>query len=143
MGNVLAEALYTINREQITLTGYFRIPQSRFSVPFRQIRRTVARELRGRTGNPTTICIVGEGPFGNVFDEFTRGQDVQGCRIASIRPEERNRLQLIVQIANRARRLTVRESELFQLSEGASILLGRRTQCTLRLMLTQHSAQNR
>jgi hypothetical protein len=72
-----------------------------------------------------TICIVGEGPFGSVLDEFTKGKTInaprvlisrlkpgeylKGCQIVFISPAERNQLKSISQNANRARVLTVGE----------------------------------
>ena len=76
-----------------------------------------------------TICIVGEDPFGNILDEFTKGkningrrvlisrlksgQELKGCQIAFISAAERNQLKSMFQNANRAGVLTVGEREGF------------------------------
>ena len=83
----------------------------------------------GRAGDPMTICIVGEDPFGNILDEFTTGktvndrrvlitrlkpgEDLKGCQIAFISSMERDQLKSVFQNANRAHVLTVGESAGF------------------------------
>ena len=85
-------------------------------------------------GDPMTICIVGEDPFGNILDEFTKGrtikdrrvlitrlkpgQDLKGCQIAFISSVARNQLKSIFQNAVRAHVLTVGESEGFSARGG-------------------------
>lgn len=87
-----------------------------------------------KAGDPMTICIVGEDPFGNILDEFTKaktingrpvlitrlkpGQDLKGCQIAFISSTDRSQLKSIFQNAARAHVLTVGESQGFSAGGG-------------------------
>lgn len=91
-------------------------------------------QASGEAGDPMTICIVGEDPFGNILDQFvagkpingrpvsirrsTPGQDLKGCQIAFVSSAEKDRLRAIFANANRAGVLTVGETEGFALRGG-------------------------
>jgi hypothetical protein len=91
-------------------------------------------ENAGGAGDPLTICIVGEDPFGNILDDVTKGktingrrvlvsrlkpgQGLKGCQIAFISSGERSQWKSIFPNANRAGVLTVGETEGFAAEGG-------------------------
>jgi len=85
-----------------------------------------APEDSGKPGDPITLCIVGEDPFGNILNEsidgktvrgrrlviwrLKPGEDLKGCQIAFVSSAEKHHLRSILQAVNREGVLTVGES---------------------------------